>query len=264
MFKFREQAVSPTISVEEIHETFYTEVDRLLADAQNQIPMETDKQTILDKGKILQSLGFEKSIETKKAIEEKQKIDHIIRENDEKDRLARTISYFSFHYPNYKFITEESVKKICRKYGLVYGPVGEYLGTVPDRNLKHIKDFTLRGTDACYMSYSTFSGGTIVPSSVKYVPLSGAQMLISGAQMSMGFTSSHHVDLCSLEIVAPVSDFDMSESKIKNFKLLKVPVPIPDPVVLQPVHFEGQKHYLIITAWGPESKDDLVVNPINN
>lgn len=35
---------------------------------------------------------------------------------------------------------------------------------------------------------------------------------------------------------------------------------IPDPVVLQPI----KNGYLIITAWGDEASDELVVNQINN
>ncbi|MBK8366268.1 MAG: hypothetical protein IPL10_02335 [Bacteroidetes bacterium] len=35
---------------------------------------------------------------------------------------------------------------------------------------------------------------------------------------------------------------------------------IPDPVVLQPVHYG----FLIVTAWGDEASDDIVVNPKNN
>jgi hypothetical protein len=41
------------------------------------------------------------------------------------------------------------------------------------------------------------------------------------------------------------------------FKLSKIEV--SDPVVLHPVMFKGIKYYLIITAWGLEASDELVV-----
>ena len=63
---------------------------------------------------------------------------------------------------------------------------------------------------------------------------------------------------CPLEIAAPAKDFNLSEAEIKNFKITKVH--IPDPVVLQPVFFKGEKYYLIVTAWGQEASDELVVN----
>jgi hypothetical protein len=63
---------------------------------------------------------------------------------------------------------------------------------------------------------------------------------------------------CPLEIAAPASDFDTTGMELKNFKLS--PIEFPDPIVLQPVFFEGSKHYLIVTAWGLEASDEMVVN----
>ena len=36
--------------------------------------------------------------------------------------------------------------------------------------------------------------------------------------------------------------------------------PILDPIVLQPVYHNNKKHYLIVTAWGIEAEDPLVMN----
>lgn len=49
----------------------------------------------------------------------------------------------------------------------------------------------------------------------------------------------------------------MRGMSIKNFKLEKE---IPDPIVLMPVFCYGRKNYLVVTAWGEEASDDLVVN----
>jgi hypothetical protein len=63
---------------------------------------------------------------------------------------------------------------------------------------------------------------------------------------------------CPLEIAAPLKDFDMKNMEVKNYKVSEIE--IPDPVVLKPVLFNKQKFYLIVTAWGEEASDELVVN----
>ena len=63
---------------------------------------------------------------------------------------------------------------------------------------------------------------------------------------------------CPLEIAAPVKDFNMEGLEVKNNKIQKMQ--IPDPIVLKPVIFKGKKHYLIVTAWGEEASDEIVVN----
>lgn len=70
--------------------------------------------------------------------------------------------------------------------------------------------------------------------------------------------------LCPLEIAAPQKDFDMTNFKTENFKVVPVVREIPDPVVLQPVIYRGEKYYLIQTAWGEEASDNLVRNEIFN
>lgn len=41
-------------------------------------------------------------------------------------------------------------------------------------------------------------------------------------------------------------------------------IEIPDPVVLKPVIYNSQKYYLIVTAWGLEAGDEIVVNSNHN
>lgn len=53
--------------IEEIHETFYTEVDRLLAEAKISKSLDTDKQDLIDKCTRLKSLGFTNTKEVKEA-----------------------------------------------------------------------------------------------------------------------------------------------------------------------------------------------------
>jgi len=53
---------------------------------------------------------------------------------------------------------------------------------------------------------------------------------------------------------------DISGLELKEGYKLERKIEIPDPVVLQPV----KGGYLILTAWGDEASDPLVMNEINN
>jgi hypothetical protein len=88
------------------------------------------------------------------------------------------------------------------------------------------------------------------------------------------------------QIIAPLSDFSFDEkdykinlktNKIENFEsevnkeeiTFNITVPAaPDPIVLMPINLnnftdkpiEDKKMYLIVTAWGIEAQDELVIN----
>ncbi len=256
--------------IEEIHESFYTEVDKLLSEAKVSNSLDTDKQSLIDKCERLKLLGFAKTKEIIEAEKEINRLRLLKSENDTKQKLIDAINYFSTKYPNYKFITEDSVKKICAKYNLIYGEINKYTGTVPDKNLKHIEDFKISLDDELCVEEeycNGFHGSRILMNrqykngrdwtrDMKLKNQSGYHM----RRMEMGLTmnSSYVSKKCPLEIAAPIKDFDIKESEIKNFKLSKIE--IPDPVVLKPVIYNNQKYYLIVTAWGLEASDELVVN----
>lgn len=233
--------------IEEIHESFYTEVDKLLASAKLVNSLDTNKQVLIDKCRRLEALGFTNTKEVQEARIEIQRLNLLKEENRKKNELTDAINYFSFKYPNYKFITEESVKKICEKYNLIYGSTDRYIGTVPDKNLKHIEDFKISEDDECYVLFERYWG---LKEGVYY-----------DKSYQHWFERSSLVKL-PLEIVAPISDFNLEESEIKDFKISKIEV--PDPIVLKPVVYNNKKYYLIVTAWGIEASDEMVVNPKHN
>lgn len=253
--------------IEEIHESFFTEVDKLLEDAKIERSIDTDKQDLIGKCNRLKALGFTSSKEVKEAEAEITRLDKLKKENEEKKTLIEAINYFSFKYPNYKFITEESVKKICAKYNLVYGEIKDYIGTVPDKNLKHIEDFKISEDDECYIYKESIQiawGSAEVVSRLEFIGID----LFNKYQQDLKYGGILHwserkINMkCPLEIAAPSKDFNMTGKEVKDHKVSKIE--IPDPVVLKPVIFNGQKHYLIVTAWGLEASDELVVNPTHN
>lgn len=270
-------------TIEEIHETFYTEVDRIKKECSNLNSLETTKQALIDKRDKLVENGFRNTKECKEAEIEINRLRTLSTENNQKEKIAKAANYFSFTYPHYKFITEDSVKKICQKYNLIYGEVSKYIGTVPDLNLKQIQEFKIKEEDECYARYLNYRSmwdnskylaeylNTVKENKekqqkyedyIKGTGITNYNLEDFKVVVKNPYESREIIEKCPLEICAPLKDFDIKDMEIKDFKLSKIE--IPDPVVLKPVHFEGSKYYLIVTAWGDEASDPLVQNPIHN
>jgi len=262
LFKKEVRVVQPTKTtnelIDEIHETFYTEVDRLLAEAGVTFSLETNKQELIDKCERLKKLGFTNSKEVAEAQTEISRLRQLEKENTAKQDLIEAIKHFSFEYPDYKFITEESVKKICEKYNLVYGEIGRYIGNVPEENLTHMEQFSIKKEDECFIEERRSSWST----EKKYINQKdyerGIKPTSSDYRMVSMSSSYYHYEKAPLEIAAPLKDFNMTASEVKDFKISKIE--IPDPVVLKPVMYNRNKYYLIVTAWGKEAEDELVKN----
>lgn len=266
--------------IEEIHESFYTEVDKLLESAKISKSIESQKESLIDKRNKLVALGF---TNTKEVQEANIAIDNL----KKSESIISAINYFSQKYPLYKFITEDSVIKICEKYNLVYGDSSKYIGKVPDKNLKEMQNFKIENKDYCfikthvsfnyssndYISFTEFEhavayeakgrkyikGHTIRDK--EYLELLKKE-IENNVKKSLLYYDGFLYSKCNLEIAAPLKDFNMDGQEVKNFKISKIE--IPDPIVLQPVYFDGQKHYLIVTAWGLEAGDELVINANHN
>lgn len=238
--------------IEEIHHTFYTEVDRLLSEAKISNSLHTDKQELINKCNRLKQLGFSSAQEVQEGEKEIERLDQLQKINENKADLIEAINYFSTKYPMYKFITENSVKNICQKYNLIYASVGRYTGTIPNENLKHIENFRIQKEDKLYIEKCNY----LFSAREDYVSYENS--ICSECSDFLGSYYSYFE--APLEIVAPLKDFNTEGMELKDFKLSKVE--IPDPIVLQPVFYKRNKYYLIVTAWGIEAKDGEVLNPI--
>lgn len=266
-------------TVEEIHESFYTEVDRLLEEANISKSLDTNKQDLIDKANRLKALGFINTKEVKEAQNEINRLEILKIENKAKKELIDAINYFSFKYPQYKFITEDSVKKICSRYGLIYGEIDRYIGDVPEKNLKHIEQFKIDVKDKLYLDREWYWDGyngtnRVIRSSImnyntyyEYHRLKPSEEYYekmryyhpSSIPSRRASIPSRREYICSpLEIAAPIKKFNMRDHEIKDFKLQRIED--RDPVVLQPVCYNNKKYYLIVTAWGDEASDELVIN----
>ena len=69
----------------------------------------------------------------------------VVEETMQKEKLAlsvaETVKMVARKYPFNKFITEDIVKQICKKYNLVFGDVSQFKGFVPQKNLDEITRF---------------------------------------------------------------------------------------------------------------------------
>jgi len=248
--------------VEEIHESFYTASEEILKEA-NQI---LNHDYVMEKAERLKSIGFGKSSE--------------VSNSPEKIKLALLVEEYKLKYPLYKFITTEQVDQICEKYGLVLGMTSWYIGTMPEKNLKDVERFTgtykisdLWITDNRVIDMSNYE----IRKDGEYehfFPKNGEgeyafqrnqgeqEFYSNGVIDGKGYYlsgSRNYLRPFELSIAAPIKDFDLDKfdlEKVGN----KLKIKIKDPVVLFPVN----KGYVIITAWGAEASDPLVVNETMN
>jgi hypothetical protein len=245
--------------VQEIHREFFTAGDKLLATA-NKILADLHLNDS-DKIKSLQSLGFSQAKEVAEHADIKKK-------RDVQEKIAQAVQDFQAEYPMYKFITEDIAEKICKKYGLVLGVVNQYKGFVPAKNLAEIKQFFLNHPDDEFMHFKGYSGYTrgsydiiskkAYEEGVAYQDQKYQRHAMNNTKFDTRFEPYYPRSKSELNICAPLSDMDTKGYELRGHKLV---VKVPDPVVmLKKRHANGTMGYIIITAWGDEASDEMVVN----
>lgn len=254
--------------VDEIHNEFFTAGDNILDEAKSLLSkLETQD---IAKGKRLAALGFGKTREAVAAIETENKLATT-------KEIAELVMYYKVNYPNNKFITEEQVKAICEKYGLVCGETSAYKGFVPESKLLEIERFKVKDVDKCigvlygqktgvYEFIRNVGGGDvngfwkdeIIKGDSATFDNNGAVKKYFSDSVRANFKYYDTLEVrgyrdSGLRICAPLKDMEVkSNQKVVGYKIQD----IPDPVVLQPV----RGGYLIVCAWGDEASDEIVVN----
>ena len=255
----------------EIHHEFEIASEKLLEQANriiNSYPVVNDPKV-----ETLRSLGF-------KQVKEVQESTKILNATALSKDQINLINYYKHNYPYNKFIIENQVQEICFKYNLVCGDVDRFRGFVPEKNINEIAAFKLKKCDAVVRGFlwGGAAAGGIVTSldSVEHtISLELYESLLKqrfirgngngdlnkndnwceGFHINSEYSYFDRITGLKLRICAPVRDMDISGLElIEGYKLQEKFV--PDPVVLQPVN----GGYLILTAWGDEASDPLVVN----
>lgn len=232
-------------TIQEIHNSFNNEGDRLLAKA-NEI---LGGIVIKDEAKsaLLEDLGFvsTKEVQHKRTVEFEKKMNKTV---------VDAIMQAKKEYPLYKYITEESAKRIANKYNLVLGTVGQYKGFVPHKNALEIKKF-FENHPEDVISYTK----TIYSSLGLRVTKISKEEYEKSKNIDYGFATERYSKAkVNLNICAPLSDMNVEDHKlVDGWKLEKE---IPDPIVMLEKEYNGVKGFIIITAWGDEASDPEVIN----
>ncbi len=219
----------------EIHHEFECAADKLLEEA-NKIISEAGTKDV-QKVSRLESLGFKQASQV---VELKP----LIQKAELSKEQINLVAYYKREYSLNKFITEEQVKTICHKYNLVHGDVDRFKGFVPEKNLREIENFKLKENDFQYFRNHRFSNNDSIISKKTYEYLKNSNDSYSVYKKEI-----------NLSICAPIKDMNTSGLELSEGYKLQAKI-IPDPVVLQSV----KGGYLILTAWGDEASDPIVVN----
>jgi hypothetical protein len=218
--------------VEEIHDEFYSSSEKEESKAQALLDSIIVDKKLQDKVNTLNALGFVGCKEVDEFRKQESKI-------NPSRILIDTINAYRVMYPNHKFITKEEVVRICKKYSLVLGDCNRFIGNIPDRNLKDIKDFVIADQHQLWSVFNSFGN---------------SQEMFGNVTGMNGYAQK----VSNFAICAPLKDMDVRGMRLDGVELKKVQP--PDPVVLCKV----PQGFIIVTAWGPEADDELVKNHNNN
>jgi hypothetical protein len=249
MFKLFKSKKTIETLIAEIHNEFDSASEKLLNEAKELLK---DKSTT-SKGDRLKNLGFTKA---KPVIESEE----LRKKESQAKYLAERVSYFNQWYPHNKFITEEAVKTICEKYGLVFGDIAYYKGDVPEKNILEMELFNLRNEDMDSRSYISYFESDldrqirIMNGIADGIGILGSLEWANSLSTKRDDSIKKHYFKQPFKICAPEKDFDTRFLVKKGYKLEH------DPIVLQPV----KGGYLIVTKWGLEANDESLVNPKTN
>ena len=201
-----------------------------------------------NKASFLKSVGFTSSIATKlyADIAEKQTI----------------INNYNQTYVNNKFIIESQLERLCEKYDLYVRDPYFFLGDIPEKNINDIMTFKAKVEDVFKLdildrlnkiySFTNSDVHTISTYDSRYVKLPEI------VKLSRDFDSNQVLSIAAVKSLFSPLAFQESNARIlQNKSELEAKNKVEmDPIVLLKVH----GGYLIITAWGDEANDELVVN----
>lgn len=233
----------PTKTFKEVHEELEMEASLLKKNH--------NVAAFKEKAEFLTDVGFIDSIATKlyAAIAENQ---GVIAEYERK------------YLGRYKFILGPQLERICEKYNLFVRPVHTFLGDIPEKNIKEMKGFSVFVEDLALYSVSEkawtnhWQQFLIGTGSNSFSENETWRLPIRNiAKVGMDWALS----IAAIKPLFSAEAFEKSESRIIGPQELTAKGQVDlDPIVL----FQTKHGYLIITAWGDEANDELVVNQKNN
>jgi len=270
----------PAYTVQDIHDEFDSAYERQMKEAEAFLnPLKAEYQVVEEKAIRLKRLGFGSS----KSVVDAEKIKGVMSPTAVQSKQLEELQK---KYPFQKFLTKNELDRICKKYNLVYAPVGHYKLDVPEKNILEIeKCQPLQAVDKmpnkCFCKVTGFWFQT--PNSVKRA-LKGwhevdasfhlndvlyGVLSMKGIKWRSDYSTiakdyeRKEVLYGGLQIAAPASEFDLKYLKKEGkygFHNAFV-TEIKDPIVFQ---FCKGDIVRVITKWGLEANDAALVLPVNN
>lgn len=260
-----------TVSFKEVHKEL--ELESMFLNKNHDI------NSFKKKGKFLQTIGFTNSIATRiyNGVSDSQ---HLINE-------------YKLVYPNYKFILQAQLERVLEKYNLYQRDCQYFMGDIPEKNIKDIQNFKVKiddfsddlremmlGENASYRyNYllrvkidsiyyrdrdllkflppieSFMRKITFDPTSKLDVDIV-IEALDSFKQLG-GNRDYSPLTICAVESLFNEDAWKQGKQRIIGKKEIEPKSQVDlDPIVL----FEVKGGYLIVTAWGDESNDELIFN----
>jgi hypothetical protein len=200
-----------------------------------------------DKADFLSSIGFTNSIATK--------IYSAISEN------SRVIQeYKTKYFGVYKFILKPQLERVCEKYNLYVRDTEFFLGDIPEKNIKDIMNFKICiddlpiGEEYKRRLIEQFIGSPHIMMFERKSPMIKIQDFAK-------FQLSGLIEIASIKSLFSDKAFEKSNDRIIG----ELEIEPKNQVDLDPIVLCRTKHgYLIITAWGDEANDELVLNETLN
>jgi len=174
-------------------------------------------------------------------------------------------------FPSFKILHSTVINEICKKYGLFFGTIDRFIAEIPKKNAEEIlKNYNylesiISKDDEIYeIHYSTFfnryKSKTI--SKEKFINehgLDNFDLLKKAKKIKLSKTNYEYYPApIKIKVLAPLKDFDLKGTKIKNNKIVKK---VEDPIVVGKI---SNKLWIVLSAWGPESNDVNIFNEFNN
>jgi hypothetical protein len=146
-------------------------------------------------------------------------------------------------YSGYKLIHRNQVLLIAQEYNLVFADLEKFIGHIPDKNLDETFQFCEK-----HVSYKVYWSEWFKQKSAVFKTKEEAR------KKGVDVWPSH-----DLYIVAPEKLLNIRP----NERVVGNQIVVDDPVILA-AERGNYDLYIIVTAWGPEAKDERVFNEKQN
>jgi hypothetical protein len=207
--------------------------------------------------------------------DEEKKLQKRVLALEAEKKVHDRVAYYRNTYPSFKFITDDQLNGICEKYGLVYSEVSDYVGDVPDKNLREIEDSrvsildtrediaTVRVEPGAYNDTISFTFNMTIPRDTISIDSFIENAKVQRAR-DRGFWLPYIAPFDytlyrydTFYIAAPKSQFKNLENKDRvGLGFFSVTKHEPRPEPKDPIVFRFVKGgVLVISKWGDEAND---------